>query len=304
MHIVLPGALPDPGAAPELAARLPQTAPTLARWLEHAQPRIQPSHAADTRCTPLEHWLLEAHGFQAAQAQHLSAGLGPLRVPDAAGNGPAWVAELIHMSPSRDGAALLTADTLAISDEHSRALFEAAQDAFEDVGITVEYCTPAWWRVHWPEPIALSCASPALVAASAVNDWWPQEAAARPWRRLVNTLQMLWHTHPVNQDRARAGLPPLNSLWLYGGARADQLTQAPPPDTRIHDALYTPALTQDWGGWLAALEGLEAEVFAPMAGRQPTLVLTGRESFAVLTPRTGWFARLRKTDWRSWWSNP
>src|SRR5690606_8038490 len=154
MHIVLPGALPDPGAATELASRLPETAPTLAHWLARARPDIQASPAADLRCTPLEHWLLEARGFQVAQAQHLSAGLGPLRVPQAADDEPIWVAELIHMSPSRDGAALLTADSLAITDEQSRALFEAAQDAFQEVGLTVEYCTPMRWRVHWPEPLA------------------------------------------------------------------------------------------------------------------------------------------------------
>jgi len=304
MHIVLPGALPDPGAATELASRLADTAPTLARWFARARADILASHAADTRCTPLEHWLLEARGFRAGPAQHLSAGLGPLRAPDLADDGPVWLAELTHMAPSRDGAALLTANTLDITDAHSQALFEVAQEAFEDAGLAMDYRAPALWRVRWPEPIALSCASPALVAASSVNDWWPQETAARPWRRLVNTLQMLWHEHPVNQDRARAGLAPINSLWLYGGARAGQLARPLPDDTRIHDALYAPALAQDWGGWLAALAHLEAEVFAPLAEHRPTLVLTGRERIVTLAARTGWLARLRKDDWRSWWSNP
>uniref|UniRef100_UPI003342B169 hypothetical protein n=1 Tax=Castellaniella defragrans TaxID=75697 RepID=UPI003342B169 len=305
MHIVLPGALPDPGAATELASRLAQTAPTLARWFERARAEILPSHAADTRCTPLEHWLLEARGFQAAQTQHLSAGLGPLRASGRlTDDEPVWLAELIHMAPSRDGAALLTADRLDITDAQAQALFESARTAFEDAGITADYDTPQQWRVRWPGAGALPCASPALVAASSVNDWWPQEDAARPWRRLVNTLQMLWHEHPVNQARAHTGQAPVNSLWLYGGARASQLSRPLPDDTRIHDALYAAALAQDWGNWLAALETLETKVFAPRAGQRPTLVLTGRKRIVILTARTGWLARLNKENWRSWWSNP
>ncbi|MER1968655.1 hypothetical protein [Castellaniella sp. GW247-6E4] len=304
MHIVLPGALPDPGAATELASRLAEVAPTLARWLERARAETLISHAADTRCTPLEHWLLEARGFRAAHAQHLSAGLGPLRAPGLTDDEPIWLAELTHMAPSRDGAALLTADTLDITDAQARALFESARDALEEIGIAMDYGDQGRWRVRWPEGFTLPCASPALVAASSVNDWWPQEDAARPWRRLVNFLQMQWHEHPVNVERARAGRAPINSLWLYGGARASQLARPLPDDTRIHDDLYAPALAQDWGGWLEALRALEAAVFAPQQERQPTLVLTGRERVATLAARTGWFARLRKDDWRSWWSHP
>ncbi len=304
MHIVLPGALPDPGAATELASRLPEAAPTLARWLAHARAETLDSRAADTRCTPLEHWLLEARGFRAAQAQHLSAGLGPLRAPGLADDDPVWLAELVHMAPSRDGAALLTADTLAITDAQSRALFESAHEVLEDAGIAMEHGAGGLWRVRWPGDFALPCASPALVAASSVNDWWPQEDSARPWRRLVNALQMQWHEHPVNLARARAGQAPINGLWLFGGARASQLSRPLPEDTRIHGALYAPSLAQDWGGWLAALGTLEAEVFAPLQGRQPTLVLTGRERVVTLGARTGWLARLRKDDWRSWWSSP
>ncbi|MFC4299009.1 hypothetical protein ACFO0J_13245 [Castellaniella hirudinis] len=302
MHIVIPGALPEPEVAAELAPHLAQRAPTLARWLGLGTPRSTACPAADTWCTPLEHWLLQARGFAPAQEEHISAGLGPLRLPGA-DDEPVWLAELIHMAPSRDGAALLPADTLTITAEQSAALLESARELIEDSGITLTPDTPETWRVHWPEPIRLACASPALVAVSAVNDWWPQDAAARPWRRLVNGLQMAWYEHPVNQQRLQDGLAPINSLWLYGGARRSQLSRPLPDDLRIETALQAHAAAQDWGGWIEALAGLEQHSFAPLADATPTVVLTGREQTVALDTRAGWLRRLRPLDWRRWWCN-
>ncbi|WP_323018004.1 hypothetical protein [Castellaniella sp.] len=226
MHIVISGAWPDPEVAAELAPHLAQRAPTLAGWLGRGKLVPTASLAADTWCTPLEHWRLQAHGFIAAQAEHISAGLGPL-CADVQDDEPVWLAELIHMAPSRDGAALLPAATLDITAEQSDALLRTAREHLDDSGLELDLLRPDTWRLRWPQPIRLACASPALVAVSAVNDWWPQDPVAQPWRRLVNTLQMAWFEHPVNQARQQAGQAPINSLWLYGGARASQLTQLP-----------------------------------------------------------------------------
>ncbi|MGB6242595.1 MAG: hypothetical protein WBF69_08935 [Castellaniella sp.] len=300
MHIVIPGAWPDPEVAAELAPHLAQRAPTLARWLARGKAVATASPAADTWCTPLEHWHLQAHGFVAAQAEHISAGLGPLRAeePD---DEPVWLAELIHMAPSRDGAALLPAASLNMTAEHSAALLHTAQEYLDDSGLQLEMLRPDTWRLRWPQPVQLACASPALVAVSAVNDWWPQDPVAQPWRRLVNTLQMAWFDHPVNQARQQDGLPPINSLWLYGGARPSQLTQSPPADLRIDTTLQDAATTQNWGGWIEALAALEQALFAPLAAQGPTLVLTGRDRYATVTVQNGWLARLRTQDWRRWW---
>lgn len=112
---------------------------------------------------------------------------------------------------------------------------------------------------------------------------------------------MAWHDHPVNLQRQRDGLAPINSLWLYGGARRSQLGRPLPDDLRIETALQAPAVAQDWGGWIEALAGLEQRCFAPLAGAAPTLVLTGRERTVELDTRAGWLRRLRPLDWRRWW---
>ncbi|CAM5792697.1 hypothetical protein CCAE64S_03041 [Castellaniella caeni] len=301
MHIVIPGAWPDPEVATELAPHLVQRAPTLARWLGQGKARITPSLAAETWCLPAEHWLLQARGFQALETEHLSAGLGPLR-GQAHDDDPVWLAELIHMAPSRDGAALLPADTLAITDEQSRALLLSAQAELEDSGLQLDYLRPDVWRVRWPQPVRIPCASPALVAVSSVNDWWPQQTEARPWRRLVNSLQMAWFEHPINQARQQQGLAPVNSLWLYGGARASQLSRPLPDGLLIDERLQPLAAAQRWGEWLDALAALDAQCLAPRAQEPaPVLVLTSRERYVEVTVRSGWFARWHTQDWRRWW---
>jgi len=309
MRIVLPGALPDPGQARELTSYLQKTAPTLLGWMERARARSIAADPAVTGCTPYEQWQLAACGFRPEAGQKLAAGLGPLWAqqntpPDQ----PVWLLELVHVAPSRDGAALLPARELAITPEQSVALFESVQTLFSEAGFMLHADGAEHWRLDLPPEFAPDSASPALVAMTSVNDWWPQDMAGRPWRRLVNEVQMLWFDHPVNQDRYRQSLMPVNSLWLFGGARAAQLPgRLPLAGTQVHEGLLAPAIRQDWAAWLAVLGELESRVFRPMAqGAQPELVLTGRERIVELRPPalgkwTRWLPGSRNT-WRNWWS--
>lgn len=309
MQIVLPGALPDPAEARELTSYLQKTAPTLLRWLELGRANISQADTALTGCTPYEQWQLTQRGFQPRPGQNLSAGLGPLWTTSPPADGtPIWLAELVHVSPSRDGAALLPASELAITPEQSVALFESAQSLFNDSGFTLHACGTEHWRLELPTDFTPACASPTLVSLSSVNDWWPQDMAARPWRRLVNELQMSWFEHPINQARYQQGLVPINSLWLFGGASADQLPdRAQQTDSQYHDTLLAFHTSRDWGGWLAALGQLEAQVFLPLAGgKPPALVLTGRDRIIEIKPSalgawTQWLPGSRQA-WRKWWS--
>ena len=40
------------------------------------------------------------------------------------------------------------------------------------------------------------------------------------WRALQNEIQMLFHTHPVNELREAAGKPTINGVWFWGGGVA------------------------------------------------------------------------------------
>lgn len=312
MHIVLPGSLPDLRDARELVDYLPKTAPTLTRWLARGRARVTAVDPAQTLCTAEEFWQLQSWGFRARPGQHVSAGLGPLyaklATKSAADAGAAvWLAELVHVAPSRDGAALIPAAQLNITMEQSEALLLSAQALLADTPYSLQAFQAGHWQVSLPDDYAPACPSPTLVSRGAVNDWWSQDMAGRPWRRLINELQMLWFDHPVNQQRARQGELAVNSLWLFGGAHSDQLDARPAAEhMRVFDVLREPALRQDWGYWLQMLGQLDAEYFAAF-GAAPHIVMTGNERIVEITPHLPslWRNLLpgRKEHWRTWWSH-
>lgn len=309
MQIVLPGALPDPREARELTPHMLKTAPTLGRWLEQSRAAVTQASPAVSGCTPYERWQLARRGFVPGREQNFCAGLGPLwgagqaepGTPDA----PVWLAELVHVSPSREGARLLAACQLDIAPDESVALFEAAHSAFDGSGFQARPLATEHWRIIIEDDFSPVCASPRLVSLSSVNEWWPQEAAARPWRKLVNELQMTWFEHPVNLARQERGLPAVNSLWLFGGARPEQFPAAQKIESaQVHEELLDPMLAHDWSAWLQALGELETRVLQPLASTRPAVVLIGSDKYVELKNR-GRLAGLlpgARESWRSWWS--
>ena len=316
MQIVLPGGLVDSAIAPTLVPHIEEKAPRLAEWLRRAQAVQISAAAAETLCTPLEYWWLRENRFEPRPGQSPSAGLSALHARDIgthAGvhgnlddNQPLWLAQLVHVAPARDGAALIPAGELEIAPDESLALFESAAEFFEGSGFEATHFDTQHWRILMPEDYEPQCASPALVSTTSVNDWWKQDIAGRPWRRLINELQMLWFDHPVNREREGRGLRPVNSLWLYGGGAPYQLKSpsGQSAELRVIRSLQGPALVQDWGSWLMALEQLETEVFTALDS-STRLVLTGEERIVELSAsNTNWLDKLlnRKQDWKKWWS--
>lgn len=312
MLIVIPGALPPAAVAPELARLLPQHAPTLHGWLRAASARVQAFDAAREGCTPFEAWQLEQAGYQPQPGLPLGAGLGPLRAGGGAPGQPVWLADLAHLALGADQAALLDPALLDLRADESAQLFEAAAPLFADSGFGATPVDAARWRLTLPAGMAPQTASPAAVAGQRLRAWWSQDAAMRPWRRLLNEIQMVWYEHPVNEARAARGAAPINALWLYGGA-APWPPRTPAP-ARVCDELAAPQRAGDWAAWLDALAALDAAQLAPLAGphgrpAQPLqLLLLGDDRRAVLTlkPRAGLARWLPapKHNWNAWWSRP
>lgn len=312
MLIVIPGALPDLPVAGELARHLPQRAPVLHAWLQAARAETTGFDLRAKGCTPFEAWQLQRAGFTPAPGQSTGAGLGPLRDPGAPAGEPVWLAELVHLALGTDQATLLPPDQLDLRPEEGQALYQLAAPLIAEHGFGVEVVDPARWRLRLPDGLAPRSASPAAVAGQRLDAWWQHDAATRPWRRLLNEIQMAWHEQPVNEARAARGVAPVNGLWLYGGALPWSPAAASP--AHVLDGLHTPQREGDWGCWLDALARLDAEHLAPLADarhapRQPVeLLLLGADRRARLTlkPRTGLAKWLPapKHNWNAWWSHP
>jgi hypothetical protein len=316
MQIVLPGVLPPSAPiAAELAKRLPTAAPTLYAWMRQGagtQARFDPHEHG---CTPYEAWQLEQAGFHPRPGQPIGAGLGPLRGggDEAPGEG-IWIADLAHIALGTDRASLVPAEALDLTEAEGAALFETARPLFTDTPFDATPLQAYRWRVRLPDGVTWSTASPAAITGQPLSAWWAQDAAARPWRRLFNEIQMVWHDHPVNAERMARGQLPVNGVWLYGGAAPWSRARSAGPAPRVVDDLLAAFQAEDWNAWLQGLERLDADVLRPCANDkgQPatslTLTLLGRDRRATLNLQArGALLRwlpTREQSWRTWWSPP
>ncbi len=312
MLIVIPGALPALPVAAELAKLLPQRAPTLHGWLQAASARPQPHDLRAQGCTAFEAWQLERAGYAPEPGLLPGAGLGPLLAGEPTGGEPVWLAELIHLALGADQATLLDPGAMDLREQETAVLLETARPLFEDTGFSVESLSPQRWRLRLPDGLRPQTASPMAVAGQRLNEWWRQDAETRPWRRLLNEIQMAWHEHPVNEARAARGLPPVNALWLYGGGTP--WMPAPAGPAQVLAGLDAPQRAGDWAAWLDALAELDAQHLRPLAGAKGLpatpleILLLGddRKVALDLKPRgglLGWLPAPKK-NWSAWWSHP
>ena len=162
-----------------------------------------------------------------------------------------------------------------------------------------------------------------------VNQYLPQGAHRQQWHGWLNEMQMLLHTHPVNQQRLQAGKLPVNSVWLWGegslpttastnwdqvygdGVLLEAMAQftstkcAPLTD---FDATHGSCLVvingcdatvrdRDVFGWLACIEEIQNRYLSPLQ-----LQLKQQANSAVtLIPANGYQYRLDKRRLPHWW---
>jgi hypothetical protein len=84
---------------------------------------------------------------------------------------------------------------------------------------------PGHWYVHCEPGLDLVTYSPRAGFATRMYDIMPQGTAGADLRRLLTEAQMILHEHPVNQQRARRGVPALNAVWFWGAARLDLVAE-------------------------------------------------------------------------------
>lgn len=312
---LLEDALPPSTLAQALAPDLATRAPTLVSWLQSGTcHRLSlPPHA--TGCTPAQAWRLQQAGYQPPEGGLLAAAWPALwhaaNPPDA---DRIWWALPCHLRVTQHGVTLIDPQQLHLPPDDADALHQAIAADLRDAGLTVTTTQtaaapsagPTWqWRL--PEDWNPQAPTPECLVGHDIQHTWSQDPSARPWRRLLNLIQMVWHDHPVNQRRDAAGLPVINSVWLFGGARETDLPRRTDALAVTHRTDWSAALkTGDWSRWLQAWHAFEHQQLRPCheAGRRqalPHLILTGHDHCLSLQPvRPRGLARLWPTPRRDW----
>jgi hypothetical protein len=125
---------------------------------------------------------------------------------------PAWV------QPDLNGARLLACGQMQLSEDDAQTLAESLMPLFEEVGMTLQVSSPDHWHVRLAVDTQVpDFAAPEQALGEDLYYHLPQGEKGRPWRILLNEVQVVLHQHPLNEERRLRGLPPVNHLWLWGG---------------------------------------------------------------------------------------
>ncbi len=300
-HLLIPfAAASAPSCADAIRAlRLPHLRRLAARLGEPLEDAGMP----DSLSMPHERALARAWGVHVPDGMVPLATLQALRTAHAGGVPAADAWALItpcHWRVGTDHVAMARPHELPIDDASSRAFFGAMQPYFGQDRIELHYETPTQWYARSGLFRNLATASLDRVAGRIIDRWLPAGDGGRPIRRLQQEMQMLLYTMPLNDERQRQGLLPVNSFWVSGtGALPEGFVARPPADLRMPQALRDAALREDWRAWAAAWEALDADEGARLladldAGRPVRLTLCGeRGSRSWAAQATPLWRRLR-----------
>jgi hypothetical protein len=170
----------------------------------------------------------------------------------------AWITPS-HWRVARDHIVMAHPQELQLDGDDSRALLALMAPYFAEDGIYLEYQAPLRWLARGELFRALPTASLDRVVGRTVDGWMAGGDAGRPLRRLQQEMQMLLYTVPLNDERQRAGLLPVNSFWVSGNGALP--ADAPPPSpagAQVAQQLRDAALADDGAAWAAAWQQLDA----------------------------------------------
>lgn len=248
----------------------------------------------------LERWLCDNYDVPSGPDLPL-ASLSLLADGGAPGQNPWMRADPVSLRPERGGLVLADSRAFSVSAQEAKLLIDALNRHFEQEGLVFACHDPRRWYMRLPRPAEVRTTFPSEAAGGAVDGLLPGGAEGPKWRAFVNEVQMLFHELPLNQERDEKGLPPINSVWLWGAGALPQLRarpfaivlsddsiarglglatgaaalalsadfsewiNQPGPETLIVlDALRAPLRYRDASGWREALKNLERLWFAPL----------------------------------------
>lgn len=191
--------------------------PALELLLARGRGSASESHA-------LEGWLQEAFGLEGTP---LAAGALTLL----AGNGDpgeaCWArADPVHLRLLRDRLIVVPSAAFPLAREEADALVQGLNRHFAGA-LAITAVEPDRWCTRLEQDLAFEAAAPIEEAGRDVDlTLRIGGEAGKRWGKLLNEVQMLLHSHPVNQAREARGEAAVNSLWLWGAGRAPKEPKA------------------------------------------------------------------------------
>lgn len=125
-------------------------------------------------------------------------------------------ADPVHLLAGMHSLTLFDSRHAALSEEDSTTLIGTLNRHFEG---EVEFIAdkPMRWFARFQNTLRIEAAPLDQVAGRLVSPDMIAGPDARTLQRIGMEIQMLLHEHPINIQREDSNLPPINSVWFWGG---------------------------------------------------------------------------------------
>lgn len=225
MHfrLLIPDLLP-PDAAPH-GPRLPALDALLAHGKFLAEPEGD-----------MESWLCRAFDVD-KQADWPAAPLSLLADGGIPGRDYWLRVDPVSVQLMRNQLVLFAGDDIAPSAGEATELCAALNRHFSDADVHFSAPHPRRWYLRLPKAPDLLTHPLAQVNGRDIRNFLPCGADGTDFRKLLNEAQMLLHAHPLNAAREAAALPPINSIWPWGGGTLPESVARPYTQVFADDTL-------------------------------------------------------------------
>jgi hypothetical protein len=122
----------------------------------------------------------------------------------------------VAIQPNRDHLMMLGNDLLDISEQEAEQIISEINATYHDQPWQLLMLSPKQWVLELKSTPKINTHTLKTVLGKKINEYLPTGEDAKTWHALLNELQMLLHTHPVNRTREANGLPTINSVWFWG----------------------------------------------------------------------------------------
>jgi hypothetical protein len=131
----------------------------------------------------------------------------------------AWLrADPAHVRADMGSVRLLGCGELGLTPAEVEDFLKPLKPLFGDVGFPISAPVPSRWYLMLPRDARIPAfVPPADALGGDVFANMPEGSEGRRWRALLNEAQIALHNHPRNAERVAVGLPPVNSIWFWGG---------------------------------------------------------------------------------------
>jgi hypothetical protein len=129
-----------------------------------------------------------------------------------------WLrADPVHLRLRRNQMLLADSSVLGLSQQDADELVAFLNRHFENDGLRFIAPQPGRWYLGLERAPQIAARALSEVIGADININLPAGAEALHWHKIANEIQMLLHSHPLNDAREARGVMTVNSLWLWGG---------------------------------------------------------------------------------------